>query len=270
MLCRVPCSGASGAWAAPYPVAISWLSVVGSRAALRLRFPQPLPVRVISFARCHLPAAVGCLCPPVLGWWQMPRAGPLRTRIPGQGSWPVSHQGQAGAAAGLPRGSPSPWALGPWPNRAQVPHGRIKWVPFCHRLGAEPGLVLHLISCLLFWMPRFECAPNDTKINFLGRCHKRSAYWEGSERAACYSCLRELCGVLYLALCFPCAAAVPCLDKAASLTLLAAQPIPGIGELERWGAELSKGFCCLLQTQSYLGCDLSRAGKNARTAAVPG
>lgn len=36
--------------------------------------------------------------------------------------------------------------------------------------------------------------------------------------------------------------------------------------LVRGGAELSKGFFCPMQTQNYLGHDLSRAGKNARPA----
>lgn len=40
--------------------------------------------------------------------------------------------------------------------------------------------------------------------------------------------------------------------------------------LVRGRAELSKGFFCLMQTQNYLGHDLSRAGKNARPAAVSG
>lgn len=41
--------------------------------------------------------------------------------------------------------------------------------------------------------------------------------------------------------------------------------------LLRGGAELSKRlFFCLMQTQNYLGHDLSRAGKNARPAASAG
>lgn len=76
---------------------------------------------------------------------------------------------------------------------------------------------------------------------------------------------------LYLAFYFPCAAAAPSSDKAA--VCCSPDPcsrIPRIRMLVRGGAELSKGFFCLMQTQNYLGRDLSRVGKNARPAAVAG
>lgn len=66
---------------------------------------------------------------------------------------------------------------------------------------------------------------------------------------------------LYLAFYFPCAAAAPSSDKAVCCSPDPCSRIPRIQMLVRGGAELSKGFFCVMQTQNYLGRDLLRAGK---------
>ena len=171
----------------------------------------------------------------------MPSAGPLRTRVPARGSLAgVTPLAGQGPAAGLSPGlcqpmrhwdrspvilsslSPAPWKerAGPFLSSA-LARGRIRAGQWW-----DKPVFLHLIFCLLFWMPRFESVPNEAKINFLRRCHKYSTYWEGSECAAFYSCLRKPCGVLYLAFYFPCAAVALSLDKAALLVPLSATQIP--------------------------------------------
>lgn len=125
---------------------------------------------------------------------------------------------------------------------------------------------LHLMFCLLFWTPRFEPVPNEAKINFLTRCHKYST-WEGGTVLP-VTAVSECRMGLYLALYFPCTAAASSSDKAVCCSPDPCSRIPRIRMLVRGGAELSKGFFCLMQTQNYLGHDLSRAGKNARPAAV--
>lgn len=75
---------------------------------------------------------------------------------------------------------------------------------------------------------------------------------------------------LYLAFYFPCAAAAPSSDEAVCCSPDPCSRIPRIQMLVRGGAELSKGFFCVMQTQNYLGRDLLRAGKNARPAVVAG